>query len=198
MNWAIYLFISLGLITQSIGCTSIGKMFYHEPHEITIWDAKKLYPFRKHSSKHRNLTLQQSQLINEIYGEEISHEGELIAYYQARARKPLRHRANIFIVHAGGELGQLDILVSTTGRWIETIMIKDSPELDGKPVIPNEFIEQFIGRSLANSWELAQNPSDLVTLPAKIRPITGYPRTSKEITNAIRKVLVWARVLQIQ
>ena len=78
------------------------------------------------------------------------------------------------------------------------ILVKNSPMIDGKPVILDEFLQQFIGRSLRDSWEVARNPSDLVTLPSKIRPIAGYPRISDEVTDAIRKVLVLANVLKIQ
>lgn len=197
-SWTIYLWILLWGVLNP-GCASIGKVLYHEPHEITFWDAKKIHPFSHLSDRHKRLSMQQSQLINKIYGEEISHKGDLIAYYEARKRKGIYGDVgNIFLVHAKGEFGPLDILVSTTDRSVDKILVKNNPVLDGKPLIPDEFLQQFIGRSLGDSWEVAQKPLDLVTLPSKIRLIAGYPKMSQEVANSIHKVLVWENVLQIQ
>jgi hypothetical protein len=182
------------------GCAGIGKPFYHEPHAITIGDAKKIRPFSNLSDRHKRLTAQQSQLINRLFGLDISREGDLIVYYEATKRKGIYgDPGNIFLVHARDESGSLlSILVCTTNSRIDEVLIENSPVLAGKPVIPDEFLQQFIGRSLSNSWELEKAPSDLLSLPSKLRSIAGNPRTSQEVADAIRKVLVWAEVLQIK
>jgi hypothetical protein len=195
----IYLSVALLLIAVSIGCASVRNVFYHEPHNISIWDARKIHPFGDLSGEYKQLNAQQSQLINQLYGQDISHEGDLIAYYKARKRKGIYgEQGNIFLMQAKGELGPLDILVCTTGGHVDEILIKNNPVLDGKSVIPDEFTQQFIGRSLQNSWKIAQDPTDLMALPSRIRPISDYPRTSQELANAIRKVLILAKVLEIQ
>ena len=181
------------------GCAGIGKLFYHEPHEITVWDAKKIHPFSKLSDRHKRLTAQQSQLINKIYGQQINHGGDLIAYYEARKRKGISGEpGNIFLVRASGEFGPLDILVCTTDKHVDEILIKNSLVRNGKPAIPDEFLRQFIGRSLRDSWEVAKDQSDLVTLPSKIRPTADHPMATSEVLGAIRKVLVWAEALQFE
>lgn len=195
-----YLSVSLLLVLVEMGCASIGNIFYHEPHAITIGDAKKIHPFSHLSDRHKRLTAQQSQLINKLFGREISREGDLIAYYEAKRRKGIYgDPGNIFLVHARDESGSLlYILVCTTNGRIDEVLITNSPVLQGKPIIPDEFLRQFISRSLQDSWEVAQNPSDLLTLPSRIRPIADHPKTSTEVADAIRQVVVWAEVLQIK
>jgi len=198
MKRMVYLTLLLWFTLISGGCTSITRALYHEPHEISVSDARKVYDYDDYSDHHRKLTLEQSRSINDIYGKEISREGDLIAYYHARRRKPLRDTADIFLVHARGEGSQLDLIVSTRERIVEQIVAKNNFNSEGKAVIPNEFMQQFIGRSLQGSWQVAEKPQDLVALPSMIRPISGRLKISKEITSNIRKALVWLTVLEIQ
>ncbi len=127
-------------------------------------------------------------MVNQIYGEEINHEGDLIVYYEATKRKGISGEpGNIFLVQAKGEFGSLNILVCTTGGTVDEVLVKDSPVVDGKAVVPGEFLGQFIRRSLQDSWEVAQTPSDLVILPSKIRPIADQPMTSNEVAMPSEK-----------
>ncbi|MFQ5779243.1 MAG: hypothetical protein ACE5HN_00485 [Nitrospiria bacterium] len=198
MKWTVYLTLSVWSMSIGAGCASITKVFYHEPHEISVSDARKVYHYDDYSDRHKKLTSEQSRSINDLHGEEISREGDLIAYYHAKKRKPLRDKADIFLVHVRGEGSQLDLIVSTRGRIVDQIVVKNNLIREGKPAVPNEFLQQFIGHSLQDSWQMAEKPQDLVALPSMIRPISGRRKISKEITSNIRKVLVWLTVLEIQ
>jgi hypothetical protein len=199
MKRKLLLSIVLILLISDTGCAAFGRLFYHEPHEITSRDAKRIHPFSQLSDRHKRLTAQQRQLINKIFGQDISREEDLIAYFEAKRRKGIYgDPGNIFLVHAGGESGSLEILVCTTHGRVDEIVIKNNPVVEGRAVIPDEFLQQFIGRTLQDSWKVAQTASDLVDLPAKIRPLAGDTRTSEEVAKAIRKILVWTEVLQIR
>ncbi len=198
MKWMVYLTLSVWSMSIGAGCASFTKVFYHELHKISISDARKVYHYDDYSDHHKKLTLEQSRSINDLHGEEISREGDLIAYYHAKKRKPLRDKADIFLVHARGEGSQLDLIVSTRGRIVDQIVVKNNLIREGKPVIPTEFLQQFTGRSLQDSWQMAEKPQDLVALPSMIKPVAGYPKISKDITSNIQKVLVWLMVLEIQ
>lgn len=194
-----YLLVILCLVSGMNGCALTQRVFYDEPYDMTIWDAKKIHPFSDLSDRRRRLTAQQSQLINKLYGQDISREGDLIVYYEARKHKGIYgERGNIFLAQVKGEPGSLDILVCTTGGRVDEILVKNNPVVDGRLAIPDEFLQQFIGRSLENSWEVALNPSDLAAMPSRIRPIAGYPKLSREAADGIRKVLAWTEVLQIE
>lgn len=199
MKRATYLIVCLWSAVITSGCASIGKVFHHEPHSINVFDAEKIHPRSHLSDRHTTLSNKQAQAINQLYGQTIATEGELIAYYEARPRKGIYGESgNIFLVYVRGELSLLEVLVCTTHGQIDETLIQDNPVLNGRSAIPDEFLRQFIGRSLQDSWEVAKNSSDLVTLPSKIRPIASYPKTSEEVANAIRKVLVWAKILHIE
>lgn len=193
-----------GMILLAIGqagCAGAGtgRLLDHELPAITLLDARKIHPFSDLSERHISLTAEQAQAINRFYGRIIAAEGERNVYYEARRRRGIYGQwGNIFLVNAEGELGRLEVLISTAGGEVDEILIKNNPVLNGKPVIPREFLRQFIGRSLRDSWELAQDPSDLVALPSPIRPIASYPQFSQEVADAVRKPLVWTEVLEIQ
>ena len=194
-------FVSIGLVLvlSTGGCTAIQKILFHERHEITTSDAKKIHPRSHLSHHHIRLTLEQAQAMNQLYGQAIAAEGNVITYYEARPQKGIYgERGNIFLVQAKGESGLLDILVCTTDGQIDEVLIKDGRSPDGHLAISAQFLDQFIGRTLQDSWKVAQTASDLVDLPAKLRPLAGDIRTSEEVASAIRKILVWAQVLQIQ
>ncbi len=194
-------FLILLFIIVPTGCASFGTAFYHEPHEITREDADKVHPHSRHQDTHKRLTLEESQLINTLYGEEINREGDLIVYYNARHMKPLfpLTKGNIFLVKVRGETDDpLIFLVCTTKGKVDEVILKNNPIVKGKPLVSNEFLRQFIGRSLGHSWEIVKDPSDLLSLPRGILPISDYPKTSKEAAEAFRKVLVWAKALRIE
>jgi len=199
MKWALYLLLGGFLILANYGCVSVEKVLNPNRSGITIKDAKKIHPFGKPSYRVKVLTQTQSQRINNLYGEEITQEGDRITYYQSKGRKSFYRSqfGNIFLVHGKGELKALNILVCTTRGQIDEILVKNNPIVKGRTVIPDEFLQQYIGRSLKNSWEVAQDPPQLLTLPSRVRPMVGYPKLSEEVTKAIRKVLVWAIVLNV-
>jgi hypothetical protein len=146
---------------------------------------------------HKKLSLEQSRSINKLYGDAISQEGDLIAYYDALDRNPRRYIGKVFLVNAKSEKDQWNVIVGTRGRVVDRIMVKNNILGEGRPVIPNEFLKQFIGRSLQDSWQVAEGPQDVVTLPSMIRPVAGNLRASKELASNIRKILVWITALNI-
>ncbi len=164
-------------------------------------DANRIHPHSRHKDTHKRLSLEESRTINKLYGEEISQEGNFIVYYNARHMKPLYPltKGNIFLVHTNEEKNKsLTLLVCTTKGRVDEVILKSNFVVGGKRVIPAEFLEQFIGRSLGDSWEMAKVPSDFLSLPNKIRPISGYPKISEELAKAMRRVLVLASVLEIK
>ncbi len=196
-RWIVYMLISGLLMSLGVGCTSIKSVFYHEPHEIARLDARKAYPLAILMDHHKKISLKQSQAINELYGDAISQEGDLIAYYDVLDRNPRRYIAKVFLVSVKSEKGQWDVIVGTRGRVADRIVVRNTIIRDGKPAVPNEFLKQFIGRSLQDSWQVAEVPQDLLTLPSMIRPVAGNLRASKEMASNIRKVLVWITALNI-
>ncbi len=196
-RWMVYILVSGLLMPLVVGCVSMKSVFSHELHEIAKMDARKAYPSAILMDHHKKISFEQSRSINELYGDEISQEGDLIAYYDALERNPRRYIAKVFLVHAKSEMGQWDVIVGMRGRVADRIVVKNNIIREGKPVIPNEFLKQFIGRSLQDSWHVAEGPQDVVTLPSMIRPVAGNLRASKEMASNIRKVLVWITALEI-
>ena len=189
-----YLLLSFLFVSVGAGCASMTK---HEPHNIAKSDVWKVYHATASSDHHKTLTKKQSQLVNKLYGEDVSQEGDMIAYFDALRQLPPHYKTKVFLVHAQGESGQLDVIVGMRGRMIDRIVVSNSPGEGHQSAIPGEFLMQFIGRSLQDSWQVAEKTQDLIVLPSMIRPLTGHQKTSKDITSNIRKVLVWVTALEL-
>jgi len=194
---AVYLVVSVWFMLITAGCASLPKTFNHESHDIAKLDISKIYPAAISTDHHIKLTLEQSRLINKLYGEEISQKGNLLAYYSAVKRLPRHYKSKVFLVHVEEKAGRLEVLVGTRGRVVDKIVVKNNVTGQGKPVIPDEFLQQFIGRSLQDSWQVAEGPQDLLTLPSMLRPVVDQQNTSKEIASNIRKVLVWVTAMEL-
>ncbi|MFQ5598811.1 MAG: hypothetical protein ACE5GK_12270 [Nitrospiria bacterium] len=190
-------------VAMTIGCASLaspGSIFYHEPHALTRKDANRVHPHSRHKDTHIRLGTEESRSINRLYGKDISQEGDSIVYYKARYMKPLypRTKGNIFLVTVMGETNEpLIFLVCITRGKVDEVVLKNNPIVNGKPLVSHEFLQQFIEHSLGHSCEIVKDPSDLLSLHQKIFRISDYPKTSREAANAIRKILVWAKVLRI-
>ncbi|MFQ5714892.1 MAG: hypothetical protein ACE5GU_12750, partial [Candidatus Scalinduaceae bacterium] len=67
----------------------------------------------------------------------------------------------------------------------------------GNPVINGDFLEQFIGKDLTSSFEFIKELENVITTPAKIKPIRNAPVTSVKIAKEFRKWLVITKVAKL-
>ena len=192
------IFLTIFYFGSNMGCTTVKEFLNPEIHEITSKDARSMYYLRDIRHHHLILTPSQSEQINKIYGEEIVQKGDEITYFSAKRIKPTRIKRFIFLIIMEGEPGRLGILVGTFQGIVDNVAVKNNPLVDGKPVIPDEFLKQFLGRTLQSSWEVAQDHSEFFTLPSKVRPIESHLKVSQDISDGIRKVLVLAKVLNLK
>ena len=63
-------------------------------------------------------------------------------------------------------------------------------------MINKDFIEQFIGKDPTSSFEVAKDSEDVLTTPAKIKPIRMAPITSEKIAKELKKWLAIAKILK--
>ncbi|HEX9759096.1 MAG TPA: hypothetical protein VGB26_15080 [Nitrospiria bacterium] len=187
------IFVVLSL--SHFACSTPGSLFYHEPHTITSHDARKLHPRSRLSDRHRKLNLEQAHEINRLHGENIVSEGDLIVYYEAKRRKGLYgDQGNVFLTRIETGTAPIELLVSVAEGKIYQLLLKEVPFIGRKPLVSNEFLFQFIGRSLEDSWEIVRSSEDLLHVPAKVRSMEELPVVSQAITNQIRKVLIFDHV----
>jgi len=191
--------IFIVLSVSHLACTTTGSLFYHEPHAITSYDARKLHRRSHLSDRHRKLTLEQALEINRLYGQEIVSEGDLIVYYEAKRRKgKYGDKGNVFLETIETGTTPIELLVSVAEGKIYQLLLKEVPFIRGKPLVSNEFLFQFIGRSQENSWEIARSSEDLLHVPAKVRAMEELPAVSQAIADQIRKVLIYNHVFSVR
>lgn len=188
-------FVCLLLISLPCGCTETP----HAEHgqELSLHEMKKGHLFGWVEKQHVSLTDQQ---IDELarYGIKIGEPEKAVVYYSMTTRRGRSEMAKAFPVKGGGEHGPFELVVDV-GRTImiqEIHIVKNPKDCTGQPVINKDFIEQFIGKDPTSSFELAKEPEDALTTPAKIRPIKMAPITSEKIAMELRKWLAIAKILK--
>ena len=188
-------FVCMLIILLPCGCAETP----HTEHgqEMALHEMKKGHLFGWVEKQHVSLTDQQ---INELaqYGIEISKDEKIVVYYSMTARRGRSEVAKAFPVKGDGEHGLFELVVDV-GRTImiqEIHIVKNPKDCTGEPVINKDFIEQFIGKDLTSSFELAKESEDVLTTPAKIRPIRMAPITSENIAKELRKWLAIAKILK--
>jgi hypothetical protein len=106
--------------------------------------------------------------------------------------------AKAFPVKDEGEHGPFELIVDI-GRTIaiqEVHIVKNPTDRNGNPVIDSDFLEQFIGKDLTCSFELAKESEDVFATPVKIKPIRNTPIISEKIVKELKKWLVVAKILK--
>ena len=188
-------FVCILLILLPCGCAETP----HTEHgqEMALHEMKKGHLFGWVEKQHVSLTDQQ---INELaqYGIEISKNEKIVVYYSMTTRRGRSEVVKAFTVKGEGEHGLFELVVDV-GRAIaiqEIHIVKNPVDRAGNPVIDRDFIEQFIGKDLTSSFELAKESEDVLTTPAKIRPIRMAPITSENIAKELIKWLAIAKILK--
>ena len=188
-------FVCILLISLPCGCAETP----HAEHgqEMALHEMKKGHLFGWVEKQHVSLTDQQ---IDELarYGINIGEPEKAVVYYSMTTRRGRSEMAKAFPVKGEGEHGSFELVVDI-GRdsAIQEIhIVKNPKDCTGQPVINKDFIEQFIGKDLTFSFELAKESEDPITAPAKIRPIRMAPITSENIAKELRKWLAIAKILK--
>ncbi len=189
------LFVCILLISLPCGCAETP----HAEHgqELSLHEMKRGHLFGWVEKQHVSLTYQQ---IDELarYGIKIGETEKSVVYYSMTTRRGRSEMAKAFPVKGEGEHGPFELVVDV-GRTImiqEIHIVKNPKDCTGQPVINKDFIEQFIGKDQTSSFELAKEPEDALTTPAKIRPIKMATITSEKIAKELKKWLVVAKILK--
>ena len=188
-------FVCILLISLPCGCAETPHAGHGQ--EITLYEIKKNHPYQWVEKQHVSLTDQQ---IDELarYGIKTGEYEKTFVYYSMTTRRGRSEVEKSFPFKDEGEHGPFELIVDI-GRNItigEIHIIKNPIDRAGNPVIDRDFLEQFIGKDLTSSFELAKESDDVLTTPAKIRPIRMAPITSEKIAKELKKWLVIAKILK--
>ena len=188
-------FVCLLLVSLPCGCAEIP----HAEHgqELSLYDIKKYHSYQWVEKHHVQLTDQQ---MNELAQQsiEISEYERTIVYYSMTTRRGRSEVEKAFLVEGKGEYGPFKLIIDL-GRTltIQEIHIIENPvDHTGNPVNDGDFIEQFIGKDVTSSFEVAIKSEDVLATPVKIKPIGNAPITSEKIAKELRKWLVVAKILK--
>lgn len=190
-NW----FAHLLLVSLPYGCAETPHVEHGQ--ELTLYEIKKNHPYQWVEKHHVRLT---DQHMNELaqHDIELTEEEKTIVYYSMTTRRGRSEVEKAFLVKGEGEYGPCKLVVDI-GRTItiqEFHIIENPVDCTENPIIDGDFLDQFIGKDVTSSFEIAKESEDMFTTPAKIRPIRNAPITSEKIAKELRKWLIIAKILK--
>lgn len=195
--------IYLSFILLLTGCATLNKYYMHNHDEfgVTESDLRKLHDFgwmTECYEKRIELTDEQIKEI-EKFSIKLVPEDKFVNYIRIVRKKSAGKRGgNVFIVKGEGEFGNYELLVCIHNGLVNEIFVKNNPVDDkGNKIINKDFLGQFIGRTLEQSFELRGIPDDYLTTPIKLAGIQNAPLISKNIVKELKKVLAIAKVLKL-
>lgn len=147
----------------------------------------------------RHIRLTEKQL-DEIanYGIKIREDEKLVVYYSMSRKRGRGEVGKAFLVNGEGEYGTFELVVHIVSNMISDIhIVKNPKDNNDNPVINKDFLMQFIGKDLTFSFEFAKETEDVLTTPAKIKPIRNVPVTSVKVAKEFRKWLVITKVAKL-
>jgi hypothetical protein len=165
--------------------------------EIKKSDLKHFTVLGRFEQRHIKLTHEQKRKADEFYGKEIVIPGNVLAFYQSRRWKGHGRDGSVFLVLESGSFGGIDLIVWTSHGIVEEVGIKERIIKEEDRPINEEFLQQFLGRTLEQSFEIARDYRDILYTPTKLKGISGAPETSQAIAQAIKKVMVLVSVLDL-
>lgn len=183
-----WIVLCLLLTSFAYGCSELQSI--EDNQKLTFYETKKDHPLG--SVEKRQFLLTEEQL-GEIaqYSVKISEDENPIVYYSMTKRRGRGDIGKGFLVKGEGEYGSFELLAHIIQGIIYDIHIIKNPEdQTGFPVINRDFIGQFIGKDYTSSFEFAKDLEDILSTPAKIKPIRNAPITSEKIAEGLRKWLV--------
>ncbi|HHT9108887.1 MAG TPA: hypothetical protein ACFYD9_09590 [Candidatus Wunengus sp. YC64] len=186
-------FVCILLVSLLCGCAETPHLNHEQ--ELTLYEIRKDHPFGWIERQHVRLT---DRELDEIarYGVIIGADERTVVYYSMTRRRGRGEIGKAFLVKGKGEHGHFELVVDIDGNRIQEIHIVKNPfDCTGQSVINEDFIEQFIGKELTDSFELARASEDVLTTPNKIKPIKMAPITSEMIAKELRKWLVIDKIL---
>ncbi len=185
--------LSLGvilLIAGLIGCNAVAPKRVVSSRSLHKFSRRSRYELRKVT-----LTKTQQEKINQILDNQIPVE-EVVKYYNVRKWKGQGVTGDVFVISGKAAYGSYKILALVRQRSI-VALVQDKPVLkNGYSVINQEFLGQFVGKTLEQPFEVASSLNDVLQTPTKVRPIANEVELSKEIALKVKKALAEAVVLK--
>lgn len=188
------LFVFILLIILPCGCSGLQQT--GNDQNLILSEIKKDHPLGKTEMRIINLTDDQLKKISQ-YGITINEDDRSVTYYSMSKRRSRGAIGKAFLVKDQGEYGEFKLALHVDCDTVHDIHILKNPEdQNGSPVINTDFIQQFLGKNLNSSFEIAKELDDVLTTPAKIKPIKDAPVTSQKIAESFRKWLVISKVIE--
>lgn len=109
------------------------------------------------------------------------------AWYRGYGDDPDQFLGYIFLRTFPYKKNSIKILagISSSGKISNIVPLETS-------VINREFLSQFIGKSLRDSFEIAKTPDDLLFVPSKIKPMRENIPLSEKIANVVKEIIISA------
>lgn len=180
--------IGCSLLVMVLGCCA-GT--FHPPYknEIARSELMKMGSGVVHFEQ-RELTLTQDDKVKlqALLGHPPKYYPKSLTYY-----REIRHHygeiGDIVPLYQETPYGRLVILVRIWWHAIDKIVVVENVTKEGKPIVNDTFLSQFVGRTATSSYKTIKDPQDLLGARTNIKPIAGEPEISREIADRLQEII---------
>lgn len=173
------------LVMMLASCTGMFHRTFKE--DIPQSELKRMgFSLDRYRQSEVLLTEDDKAKIQKLLGHPLKYYPKGLGYYSE-----IRHGeiGDIVPVRLETPYGRLVILVRIRLDSIDKIIVAQNITKDGRPVVNDLFLSQFLGRTVSSSYKVVKTPQDLLAAPNLIRPITGEPAISQEIADRLQELM---------
>jgi len=179
--------VLVGALTMLLTGCAVRRIGHALSPGITPEEVRLLHPIGRYIYQHKELSAEQIQWIRTRFGERyLSPGGEVehIDVQPDRNRGP-HSRAYVFKVRGESSHGRFAILVCQSGGKINELYLLEGMTAEGVALDPS-FLEQFAGMKVVDASGLD-----------RLQPLLGRDDLSREVAEAIRRVLILGAALRL-
>ncbi len=180
-------FVLAGALTMLLTGCDVRRVGHAPQPGITPEEVRLLHPIGRYIYQHKELSAEQTAWIRTRFGERYLPPGGEVEYIDVqpdRNRGP-HVRAYVFKARGGSSHGRFGLLVCQSGGKVNELYLVEGTTAEGATLDPS-FLDQFAGMKAVDASGLD-----------RLRPLPGRDDLSREVAEAIRRVLILGAALRL-
>lgn len=134
------------------------------------------------------LTQEDKAKVQASLGHPLEYYPKGLAYYR-EIKRHYGEIGDIVPLRQETPYGKLLMLVRIKWDSIDKIIVIENVAKEGKPLVNDVFLSQFLGRTAGSSYEVVIPSQGLLTAQDNITPIVGEPAVSQEIAGRLHELM---------
>lgn len=175
------------LVMMLAGCAGMFHRTFHE--DIPRSELQMMgWSLDRYEQAEVVLTQEDQAKVQASLGHPLEYYPKGLGYYR-EIKRHYGEIGDIVPLRMETPYGRLLILARIRGDRMDKVKAIENPLKEGKPLVSDVFLSQFLGRTASSSYEVVIPPQGPLTTQDGIRPIDGEPAVSQEIAGRLHELM---------